>query len=102
MSTTYVPFLGIGKTFTLFDQVEQFLLKNDLINYLEPQEDIEELSERCGLLIHYLEDDDSYFVGVKVDSTTAMELANDVYDAERKFRSMVGVQGKLVHTVDSY
>lgn len=97
-----MPFLGIGKLFSKWDQVESFLLENDLIDYLEPQEDIEELSERCGLLVHYLDGDDCYFVGVKVDSNTPMELATDVYDAEHKFKSMVGIQGDFIHTVDSY
>lgn len=102
MSTTYTPFLGIGKMFSEWVEVETFLLKNDLIGYLIPREDIEELSERCGLLVHYLDGDDCYFVGVKVDSITPMELATDVYGAEHKFRSMVGVQGDLIHTVDYY
>lgn len=102
MSTTYMPFLGIGKLFRKLDEATSFILESGVIEYLDPAEDLEELSDRCGLLVHYLDGDDCYFVGIKVDSNTPMELATDVYDAEHKFKSMVGIQGDLIHTVDSY
>lgn len=102
MSTTYTPFLGIGKLFGKWDEVEPFLLDNGVVEYLDPSEDLEELSDRCGFLILYLEYEDSYFVGVKIHDGDPMEAVDDIYNAVGKFKKQFGFAGDLIHTVDYY
>ena len=104
MSTEYVPFIGVGKTFDNFALLWDFLHKYNLTQGRNKADvDLEELAFDLNLDMLYLGMDDVYFCGFKYTPDSLVGLVEQLQTSPELWNHRFPHDScELIHTVDSY